>query len=80
MPARSFFDTNVLVYTDDHDEPDKQARALELVADARRNGTGVVSTDSSRDSLRQEDFAEIARRTLSQARNRSAEQVCSLPR
>ncbi len=42
--ARSFFDTNVLVYTDDHDAPAKQRRALELVADAYRAGCGVVST------------------------------------
>ncbi len=26
-----FFDTNVLIYADDHDHPDKQARALELI-------------------------------------------------
>lgn len=44
MPARSFLDSNVLAYTDDHDAPRKQARALDLLADARRNGTGVVST------------------------------------
>jgi predicted nucleic acid-binding protein len=44
MPVRSFFDSNILVYTDDHDEPGKQARALELVAEARHNGTGAVST------------------------------------
>lgn len=42
--GRSFFDTNVLVYTDDHDAPEKQQRALELLARARRDGTGVVST------------------------------------
>jgi predicted nucleic acid-binding protein len=44
MSARSFLDTNVLVYTDDGDAPDKKARALELVADCRRDGSGVVST------------------------------------
>ncbi len=42
--ARSFFDTNVLIYTDDHDAPDKRDEALELLAGARRGGTGVVST------------------------------------
>ena len=45
------------MYTDDHDEPDKQAPALELVADARRNGTGVVSTQ-----VLQEYFVSITRK------------------
>jgi len=43
MSARSFFDTNVLVYTDDKAAPAKQRRALDLVAEHRRSGTGVVS-------------------------------------
>jgi predicted nucleic acid-binding protein len=43
MSARSFLDTNVLVYTDDHDAPAKQHRALELVAECRRRRSGVVS-------------------------------------
>jgi predicted nucleic acid-binding protein len=44
MAARSFFDTNILVYTDDHDARRKQAKALELVEEARLGGWGVVST------------------------------------
>ena len=43
MSARSFFDTNVLVYTDDKASPAKQRRALDLIAEHRRAGTGVVS-------------------------------------
>ncbi|OFX25443.1 MAG: hypothetical protein A2V77_15300 [Anaeromyxobacter sp. RBG_16_69_14] len=44
MSARSFLDTNVLLYADDKDSPAaKQRRALELVAEHRRAGTGVVS-------------------------------------
>lgn len=43
MSARSFFDTNVLLYTDDQAAPAKQRRALELVAEHRLAGTGVVS-------------------------------------
>ena len=43
MSARSFFDTNVLVYADDKAKPSKQRRALALVAEHRRAGTGVVS-------------------------------------
>jgi len=43
MSARSFFDTNVLVYTDDKASPAKQRRAIDLVAEHRRAGTGAVS-------------------------------------
>ncbi len=43
MSARSFFDTNVLVYTDDKTSPAKQRRALDLVAEHRRSASGVVS-------------------------------------
>jgi len=43
MPARSFFDTNVLIYADDKATPAKQRRALELLAAHRRAKTGVVS-------------------------------------
>ena len=43
MRARSFFDTNVLVYTDDKAAPAKQRRALDLIAEHRRARTGVVS-------------------------------------
>lgn len=46
MSARSFFDSNILVYTDDADAPAKQARSLELVAEARLSRTGVVSTQA----------------------------------
>jgi predicted nucleic acid-binding protein len=42
--VRSFFDTNVLIYTDDHDAPGKQTRALGLVEQARREGSGALST------------------------------------
>jgi predicted nucleic acid-binding protein len=57
MSARSFFDTNVLVYTDDHDAPEKQARALELVEEARLGGWGVLSTQ-----VLQEYFAAATRK------------------
>jgi len=42
--VRSFFDTNVLAYTDDAWEPGKQATALKLHAACHRRGHGVVST------------------------------------
>ena len=43
MSARSFFDTNVLVYTDDLDAPGKQERALALWQAQRAEGKAVVS-------------------------------------
>jgi len=44
MSVRSFIDTNVLLYADSTDEPDKQSIALKLIADHLRAATGVVST------------------------------------
>jgi predicted nucleic acid-binding protein len=43
MSARSFLDTNVLLYTDSSDAPAKQRRALDLLAEHRHARTGVVS-------------------------------------
>ena len=63
MSARSFFDTNILVYTDDKDAPSKQRRALELVAEHRRAGTGVVSLQ-----VLQEYFVAITRKLQVDAR------------
>ncbi len=44
MSGTSFLDTNVLAYTDDRREPEKQQRALELLERLRREGSGVLST------------------------------------
>jgi predicted nucleic acid-binding protein len=44
MSVRSFFDSNILAYTDDHDAPAKRTRALDLFEDARLGRWGVVST------------------------------------
>ena len=44
MPGGSFLDTNVLLYLDATDEPEKQARAADLWQRLRRSGEGVVST------------------------------------
>lgn len=41
--SRAFLDTNILVYSDDRRDPDKQARALDLIKDHLRQRTGVVS-------------------------------------
>lgn len=43
MSVRSFFDTNVLVYADDASAPAKQQRAVDLVAEHFRAGSGVLS-------------------------------------
>ena len=57
MPARSFFDTNVLVYADDKAAPAKQRRAVALVTDHRRTRTGVVSLQ-----VLQEYFVTVTRK------------------
>jgi predicted nucleic acid-binding protein len=57
MSARSFFDTNVLVYADDKASPAKQRRAIDLVAEHRRAGTGVVSLQ-----VLQEYFVTVTRK------------------
>jgi predicted nucleic acid-binding protein len=63
MPARSFFDTNVLIYTDDKADPAKQQRALDLVAEHRRARTGVVSLQ-----VLQEYFVTVTRKLQVDAR------------
>lgn len=57
MSVRSFFDTNILVYADDEAHPAKQRRALELLAEHRRGGTGVVSMQ-----ILQEYFVTVTRK------------------
>jgi predicted nucleic acid-binding protein len=54
---RSFFDTNVLIYADDETAPAKQKRALELLAEHRRAGSGVVSLQ-----VLQEYFVTVTRK------------------
>ena len=63
MSARSFFDTNVLIYADDKAAPAKQRRALELVAEHRRAGTGVLSLQ-----VLQEYFVTVTRKLQVDAR------------
>jgi predicted nucleic acid-binding protein len=63
MPARSFFDTNVLIYADDRADPAKQQRALDLVAEHRRGRTGVVSLQ-----VLQEYFVTVTRKLQVDAR------------
>jgi len=63
MSVRSFFDTNVLVYADDQSSPAKQQKAIELVAEHRRAGTGVVSLQ-----VLQEYFVTVTRKLNVDAR------------
>src|SRR5947207_572050 len=43
MSSLAFFDTNILVYTDDASSPEKQKRAIGLLADHRERGTAAFS-------------------------------------
>jgi predicted nucleic acid-binding protein len=57
MPARTFFDTNILIYADDQATPAKRRRALKLVAEHRLSRTGVVSLQ-----VLQEYFVMVTRK------------------
>jgi predicted nucleic acid-binding protein len=57
MNVRSFFDTNILVHADDKRAAAKQSRAIDLVAEHRRDGTGVVSLQ-----VLQEYFVTVTRK------------------
>jgi predicted nucleic acid-binding protein len=56
-PPRTFFDTNVLVYTDDQASPAKQRRALEILDERKQTQTGVVSLQ-----VLQEYFVTVTRK------------------
>lgn len=57
MSARSFLDTNVLLYSDDRDARGKRRRALDLLAEHRLARSGVVSLQ-----VLQEYFAAATRK------------------
>lgn len=57
MPARTFFDTNILIYADDQATPAKRRRALKLVAEHLLSRTGVVSLQ-----VLQEYFVMVTRK------------------
>jgi predicted nucleic acid-binding protein len=75
MIARSFLDSNVIVYTDDPKATEKRVRAVELVAIALRTGLGVVSTQ-----VLKEYFSATTRKlaTPSDAARRKVEALCHL--
>jgi predicted nucleic acid-binding protein len=57
MKGPAFFDTNILVYADDAAEPAKQARAISLIVEHRRENSLVVSLQ-----VLQEYFAATTRK------------------
>ena len=57
MAQRSFFDTNVLIYSVDRADPAKQTIALGLIARHAKERTGVISTQ-----VLQEFFAAATRK------------------
>jgi predicted nucleic acid-binding protein len=63
MSVRSFLDTNILIYTDDKSAPAKWRRALDLLTEHRRAGTGVVSLQ-----VLQEYFVTVTRKLHLDAR------------
>ena len=57
MSELAFFDTNILVYSDDNRAPEKQVRATDLIEDYRRRGAAVISLQ-----VLQEYYAVITRK------------------
>ena len=43
MTAKYLVDTNLLVYTYDRSDPEKQAKAVEILDELVKNGTGILS-------------------------------------
>ena len=72
--ARSFIDTNVLVYTDDFEAPGKRTRAMELLVRHEAAGSAVVSAQ-----VLQEYFA-AATRKLGVGAERAREKVALFAR
>jgi predicted nucleic acid-binding protein len=58
---KAFFDTNVIVYANDARDPQKQAAAIDFVAEAIRTAGGVISTQVL------QEYAVVATGKLGQA-------------
>lgn len=54
---RSFVDTNILIYTDDSSNVEKQKQAIELLQSGWHNGNAILSTQ-----VIQEYFAAVTRK------------------
>jgi len=57
MNGPAFFDTNILIYTDDASAPQKQSRAIQLTTDYQRRGLAVISLQ-----VMQEYFAAVTKK------------------
>jgi len=57
MSGLAFFDTNILVYSDDALSPETHARAIELFTDHRERGAAVISLQ-----VLQEYYATVTRK------------------
>ena len=57
MNGLAFFDTNILIYTDDASAPGKQAHAIQLITDYQRRAMAVVSLQ-----VMQEYFVTVTRK------------------
>ena len=57
MSGLAFFDTNILVYSDDARSPEKQSRAIQLLKDHRKQEKDVISLQ-----VLQEYYATVTRK------------------
>ena len=57
MKEMTFIDTNILVYTDDADSPEKAEIAINFIEEAMRHKTGIISTQ-----ILQEYFVAVTRK------------------
>lgn len=72
--GKVFFDTNVVVYANDRADPARQEKAIHLVSEAIRTGTGVISTQVLL------EYAAVATRKLGQSRDAVNRQLFVLER
>ena len=72
--AKTFLDTNILVYANDRADRDKQERALSVVERHLREGTGVISTQVLM------EYTAVAAVKLGQVRAAVARQTVILER
>ena len=74
MGAKTFIDTNVIVYANDRADIAKQDRAVSVVSSLIESGTGVVSTQVLM------EYAAVATRKLGQPRAAITRQTVVLER
>jgi predicted nucleic acid-binding protein len=72
--GRHFIDTNIIVYANDGRHPGKQKCALDLVAAALRDGSGVISTQVL------QEYANVALGKLGQRQDVVLRQLVLLER